>query len=1295
MKIFKITKVVSALAAAALLFSTGCSNELDNADTSFFGASKKYGSLEINTAARLIDVSQITSADVTVSGYGMTDIVKSGVSVTAGKGSVKINNIPVGKNRVVTVSSNVDGAVLRAVTDIAEGGNSISVNWASTALGNVFYNLIKANVNVSAYTDAKKTEIQTLIPNVHAALVDAELLASDVKAGTTGSSSKYKLQSGTVKVTASGVSGYSYQITDAVSNKVTVSSSSSSETLECAPGQHKILVMDENGVVASKEVLVGEGTETTVSITEGSGYDFTGKTIVFVKANSAPTIWAWEPDGADLSTLLGGDWNKSSAATLMTAVTSEYMAEPSGWYMMDYTSVATGKTIKFKLNFGGSEITGKAGTFWYNGSSSTSENPSPVADGISISVVNPAIVVKPTVSISPSNGEISLGQNIVVTLSDGNGTISSATVTAGSKTYSYSDFTNNVLTLKVSDVVSDAGNFTVTASAANEKGTGTASASLTAVASSNIKIYVSSTSGAPTIWAYTSSVSNITNAAKWPGEQMSAATGLTCNTNWYVITTTVEDTNGKTISFHLNSGSAIASTKTGTFWYDAAGIGGTCEAGKYYDADPSIKPDPVAPTLKITPASGKEIGTTGSIKIEADFGYDDITANSVTINGTKKTLVEGVNTFPVSDYATEAGKTITVSATLKNSKGTATVSATYTTKILAEDPFCWENVNCYFVLTDRFYNGDSKNDHSYYRQNAGNNSTCASGYNNTATFHGGDIAGLTAKMDYFKKLGVNAIWITAPYEQAHGWVTSGGNGFPHYAFHGYYTQDWTYMDQNMGTIEEFRAFVQKCHENGIRVIMDIVMNHTAYNTVEDMMTYKFGHYSGLTMSHGWLANAGKWTANPNSVEGSGYTYDSSYWDGDNWENWWGKWIRSFNYSSCLTGNSDYDRCGNSGLPDVRSEMEGNVTIPEFLHTKWTQEPDSKVVPTDTGNTCGNTYGDYKLPSVSNVDWLSVKGDWRTDNMGCPVEYQIAWLSAWVREFGVDGFRCDTAKHVQPKYWGMLKDACEAALEAWRGDSTKIDNSGAKDWDEGFWMTGECFTYFNIEGGRADGNYFNTGKFDSMINFKYNKEQSGSTTSSYPSTQDWTDFANTFAANKDTDGNGNYDNALTYLSSHDTALCRGSNQAEVGTMFGLLPGGIQIFYGDETNRPQAYTDCGDTDMMTRGDFNWSAANGELANHWGKVCTFRKYNPAVGAGSLVGGSAYKRSYSGRAGESKVAISISGTTVDVSGLFADGTTVYNWYDCSSATVSGGKVTFEGGTTNEPILVSDKNPAKFGVAY
>ncbi|MBE4116394.1 alpha-amylase, partial [Vibrio parahaemolyticus] len=82
-----------------------------------------------------------------------------------------------------------------------------------------------------------------------------------------------------------------------------------------------------------------------------------------------------------------------------------------------------------------------------------------------------------------------------------------------------------------------------------------------------------------------------------------------------------------------------------------------------------------------------------------------------------------------------------------------------------------------FVMTDRFYNGNPDNDNSYGRNKDGKYEI--------GTFHGGDLAGLTKKLDYIESLGVNAIWITSPLEQIHGWVGGGDKGdFKHYGYHG-------------------------------------------------------------------------------------------------------------------------------------------------------------------------------------------------------------------------------------------------------------------------------------------------------------------------------------------------------------------------------------------------------------------------------------------------------------------------------------------------------------------------------
>lgn len=692
---------------------------------------------------------------------------------------------------------------------------------------------------------------------------------------------------------------------------------------------------------------------------------------------------------------------------------------------------------------------------------------------------------------------------------------------------------------------------------------------------------------------------------------------------------------------------------------------GSYSGGKLVaSVESEIVTEPLPPTVTISPASG-EIPVSNSIVVSYAENNAAVTSASVTLSGAVSksySLADFKNktlTLKLSDLGiTESGKTISVSASATNSEGTATAKATLTTieKPAVADTFTWDNANVYFVLTDRFADGDSSNNNSYYRKRC-------SGDEDVATFHGGDIKGLTQNMDYFKKLGVNAIWITAPYEQAHGWVSGKNNKFPHFAFHGYYTLDWTAMDANMGTVDEFREFVQTCHANGIRVVMDIVMNHVGYNNTEDMITYNHGKTNHT--EHGWLSKVnGVWNAN-DTVQ-----WDNSLWDGS----WWGPWIRSFGYEE---GSEYGGSCG--GLPDVKSEITDSVGMAPVLVTKW--KTDSSLIKSK-----------YYIPSVANADWNDYSGDYRTDKGIAPADYQVVWLSAWVREFGIDGFRCDTAKHVEKWRWAQLKIACTKALEAWRADSSKVDNSGAKQWDEAFWMTGEAWGWPNDN----TGDYYGEGKFDSMIDFSFNgsNDWDGNYRTNYPTTSSWSTYIG-YNTDSDSDNNGNKNRRLAYISSHDTGLTRVGDQYEVGTGLVLLPGGVQIYYGDESYREKAYTGCGDGDMFTRGDMNLEAAKSSpLVAHWGKVGNFRKYNPAVGAGT---GSAYKRSYSGAAGANKVAIGVSGTSVDVSNLFDNGTTVYNWYDGTSVTVSNGKAVFTNGTGSmkKPILVSERNPADYGVTF
>lgn len=145
-------------------------------------------------------------------------------------------------------------------------------------------------------------------------------------------------------------------------------------------------------------------------------------------------------------------------------------------------------------------------------------------------------------------------------------------------------------------------------------------------------------------------------------------------------------------------------------------------------------------------------------------------------------------------------------------------------EVTSQAPFVWEAANVYFLLTDRFNNGDPSNDINFDR-------TLETGV--LRGFEGGDLKGITQKIEegYFNKLGINAIWMTPIVEQIHG-GTDEGTGLT-YGYHGYWTKDWTAIDPNYGTAEDLKALVEAAHKNGIRILLDAVINHTGPVTEKD------------------------------------------------------------------------------------------------------------------------------------------------------------------------------------------------------------------------------------------------------------------------------------------------------------------------------------------------------------------------------------------------------------------------------------------------------------------------------
>lgn len=127
----------------------------------------------------------------------------------------------------------------------------------------------------------------------------------------------------------------------------------------------------------------------------------------------------------------------------------------------------------------------------------------------------------------------------------------------------------------------------------------------------------------------------------------------------------------------------------------------------------------------------------------------------------------------------------------------------------------WPDAVVYFVVLDRFADGDQANDVAVDREAKG-------------TFHGGDLAGLTAQLDEIASLGVTALWITPVVDNVDGFVT--GAGFPDWAYHGYWADDFHRIDPRFGSEEQLKRLVDEAHLRGIRVLLDVVYNHAGYDS---------------------------------------------------------------------------------------------------------------------------------------------------------------------------------------------------------------------------------------------------------------------------------------------------------------------------------------------------------------------------------------------------------------------------------------------------------------------------------
>ena len=509
-------------------------------------------------------------------------------------------------------------------------------------------------------------------------------------------------------------------------------------------------------------------------------------------------------------------------------------------------------------------------------------------------------------------------------------------------------------------------------------------------------------------------------------------------------------------------------------------------------------------------------------------------------------------------------------------------------------PFVWEAATVYFLLTDRFYNGDTSNDLNFNR-------TKKTG--KLRGFEGGDIKGIIKKIDegYFDKLGINAIWFTPIVEQIHDGVDE-GTGMS-YGYHGYWTRDWTSLDPNFGTKEDLAELVQKAHSNGIRIILDAVINHTGPVTAQDSV---------------W----------PNEWVRTGPACD----------------YKSFESTTACTLVAN--------LPDIKTENNQDVALPPFLIEKWKKE------------------GRYEQ-EIKELDAFFA----RTNYPRAPKYYIIKWLTDYISEYGIDGYRADTVKHTEANVWADFKNQCDYAFETWKKNNpTKVlDNNS-------FFTVAEVYNY-GIGGGQEFDfgdkkvNYFKNG-FNSMINFEFK----------YDSEKDYEFIFSKYSEKLNNEFKGL--SVLNYLSSHDDGSpfdAKRERSKETATKLLLSPGQSQVYYGDESAR-SLIIEGTEGDATLRSFMNWDQiqSNPETQAtllHWQKLGQFRKNHPAIGAGihQQIASIPYtfSRIFSKDDFNDKVIIGldlpVGVKEITVGAIFENGTTLHDAYSDKEVVVQDGKIAID----------------------
>ena len=224
-------------------------------------------------------------------------------------------------------------------------------------------------------------------------------------------------------------------------------------------------------------------------------------------------------------------------------------------------------------------------------------------------------------------------------------------------------------------------------------------------------------------------------------------------------------------------------------------------------------------SVKLTAKDGEGLETSEIAAITADLSELGLNREFAI----DPTLMQGT----ISCLNTVAAGEKTIPVTVKDIYGnvyTTATNVTVTERKKSAGDFDWDEAVIYFAVTDRFFDGDAENNDAY---GVGDYNI---GEKGGSSYHGGDFAGLNQKLDYLKDLGVNTIWITPIVENITEDQHDNKTDTATYGYHGYWASDFTKLNKHLGTEQQFKALLDAAHSKGMKIMVDVVLNHAGYGT---------------------------------------------------------------------------------------------------------------------------------------------------------------------------------------------------------------------------------------------------------------------------------------------------------------------------------------------------------------------------------------------------------------------------------------------------------------------------------